>query len=147
MQTLTDICTIKVKFSEIDSMRRVWHGIYVTYFEDGRESFGRHYPGIGYDVMQQEGIYAPIYEIHVKCLAPLSMNDTAEIHTTYIPKPGARLDYHYEIFRLEGHTLCAVGSTVQLFIDRNGQLMLDLPPYYSKWQEKYLKARIKNENL
>lgn len=141
MQTLTDICTVKVKFSEIDSMRRVWHGIYVTYFEDGRESFGRHYPGIGYDVMQQSGIYAPIYEFHAKCLAPLAMNDTAEIHTTYIHKPGARLDYRYQIFRLSDHTLCAAGYTVQLFIDANGQLLLDLPPYYAAWQEKYLYGR------
>ena len=55
--TLTDICEIPIKFSEIDSMRIVWHGNYVVYFEDGRESFGRHFPGIGYDVMQETGIY------------------------------------------------------------------------------------------
>ena len=48
---LTDICQIRVKFSEMDAMLRVWHGNYVKYFEDGRESFGRHYPGIGYEVM------------------------------------------------------------------------------------------------
>ncbi len=41
MKTLEDICRVQVKFSEIDSMRRVWHGSFVTYFEDGRESFGR----------------------------------------------------------------------------------------------------------
>ena len=48
MKTLEDICRIPVRFSEIDSMRRVWHGSFVTYMEDGRESFGRHWPGIGY---------------------------------------------------------------------------------------------------
>ena len=40
---LTDITEIRVKFSEMDAMLRVWHGNYVKYFEDGRESFGRHY--------------------------------------------------------------------------------------------------------
>ena len=90
---LTDICRIPVKFSEIDSMRIVWHGNYVVYFEDGRESFGRHYPGMGYDVMQATGIYAPIYDVHLRHYASLQMGDVAVIHTTFVSKRGARLDY------------------------------------------------------
>ena len=27
-----------IKFSEVDSLRVVWHGHYVRYFEDGREA-------------------------------------------------------------------------------------------------------------
>ena len=27
---LTDICRVRVKFSETDAMQRVWHGSYVT---------------------------------------------------------------------------------------------------------------------
>ena len=134
---LTDICRIQVKFSEIDSMRRVWHGTYVTYFEDGRESFGRHFPGIGYDVMQQTGIYAPVYEVHVRHLAPLAMNDVAVIHTTYVPQRGARLDYSYKVYRESDQTLCAEGSTTQLFLDKDGQLMLEQPDYYIEWLKKY----------
>ena len=84
MKELTDICRVTVKFSEIDSMRRAWHGSYVTYFEDGRESFGRHYPGIGYADMQREGIYAPMYDMHLRYFAPLEINDVAEIHTRYV---------------------------------------------------------------
>ncbi len=138
-KTLEDICTVTVRFSEIDSMRRAWHGSYVTYFEDGRESFGRHYPGIGYADMQRHGIYAPIYDLHVRYYAPLALNDRAEIHTTYVWHPGARLDYAYKVYRQSDHTLCAEGSTVQLFIDPEGGLMVDRPEYYTRWQEKYLK--------
>ena len=122
---LKDICRVQVKFSEIDSMQRVWHGAYVTYFEDGRESFGRHYPGIGYIDMQRAGIYAPIYDIHIKYYAPLAMNEVVIVHTYYIYKPGARLDYRYEVYREHDNVLCAIGSTVQLFIDPEGQLMTD----------------------
>ncbi len=137
-EELEDICHVPVRFSEIDSMRRVWHGSYVTYMEDGRESFGRRYPGIGYADMQRAGIYAPIYDIHVRYYAPLAMNDVAEIHTRYCYKPGARLDYAYEIYRGSDHTLCAKCSSTQLFIDTDGQLMVDKPDYYTKWQEKFL---------
>ncbi len=136
---LKDICRVQVKFSEIDSMQRVWHGAYVTYFEDGRESFGRHYPGIGYIDMQRAGIYAPIYDIHIKYCAPLAINEVVIVHTYYIYKPGARLDYRYEVYREHDNVLCAIGSTVQLFIDPEGQLMTDKPDYYQKWQDQFLK--------
>ena len=139
MNTLEDICRVPVRFSEIDSMRRVWHGSFVTYFEDGRESFGRRYPGIGYADMQREGIYAPIYELQVKYLAPLLINEVAVVRTTYTDKPGARLDYAYQVFREGDGTLCAEGSTTQLFIDPEGQLMLDAPAYYRAWQARYLR--------
>lgn len=138
MKDLEDICLTRVRFSEIDSMRRVWHGAYITFFEDGRESFGRHFPGIGYADMQREGIYAPIYEVKIKYYAPLGINDTAEIHTQYIYKPSARLDYTYRIYRQSDHILCAEGSTTQLFIDRQGELMTECPPYYLEWQTRFL---------
>ena len=40
--------TFKVRFSEVDSMKIVWHGNYVHYFEDGREAFGKKYEGLSY---------------------------------------------------------------------------------------------------
>lgn len=138
MKILEDICRIPVRFSEIDSMRRVWHGSFVTYMEDGRESFGRHWPGIGYADMQKAGIYAPVYDIHVRYLAPLAINDVAVIHTRYVYHPGARLDYAYRIYRESDHTLCAEGSSIQLFISASGELLTDQPAYYSEWQERYL---------
>lgn len=139
MKELEDICHVQVRFSETDQMRRVWHGSYVTYFEDGRESFGRHYPGIGYADMQQSGIYAPVYDLHLRYYAPLGMNDVAVIHTVYVYKPGARLDYRYEVYREHDGVLCASGSTVQLFIDPSGELMVEKPGYYQEWQDKFLR--------
>lgn len=130
--------TRRVRFSEIDSMRRVWHGRYVTYFEDGREAFGRQFSGIGYADMQREGIYAPIYDIHVRCLAPLSLDDEFSIKTTYVYHLGARLDFKYEIRRLSDSTLCCEGSTTQLFIDPTGQLMTERPDFFQHWQQEHL---------
>ena len=136
--SLTDICRVAVRFSDIDSMRRVWHGSYIAYLEDGRESFGRHFPGIGYSVMQRLGIYAPVYDLHIRHLGALLLDDIAIIHTTYQPKRGARLDFSYQIFREADHTLCAEATTTQLFIDSSGQLLLDSPEFFTAWKQKYL---------
>ena len=141
MDTLEDICHIPVRFSEIDSMRCAWHGSYVAYLEDGRESFGRRYPGIGYADMQQAGIYAPLYDLHLTYRAPLRLNDVAEVHTRYVPRPGARLDYEYRIYRAADHTLCAKAKSVQLFIDPQGRLMVDEPEYYRLWKARWLRPQ------
>lgn len=137
-QVLTDECRVSIRFSEIDSMRCAWHGSYVRYFEDGRESFGRRYPGIGYADMVREAIYAPVYDLHVKYRAPLTLNDEAIVRTTYMPRRGARLDFSYEVRRASDGQLCAEGSTVQLFIDAQGTFLMDKPQFFEQWQRRYL---------
>lgn len=131
---IEDIYRVRVKFSEVDSMRVAWHGSYVKYLEDGRESFGRHHPGIGYADMLKAGVYAPVYDVHIRYLAPLSIDDIAVIFTRYIPRPGARIDMEYEIRRASDGRLCAQAQTVQLFTDPQGQLLTSKPEFYEQWQ-------------
>lgn len=133
---LEDITRIPVKFSEIDSMGRAWHGSYIKYMEDGRESFGRHYPGIGYADMVAAGILAPIVDVHAKYYGPLGLNDVAVIRTRYVPKLGARLDYSYEIRRESDNALCLKATTTQLFIDADQKLLLEEPQYYIDWKQR-----------
>ena len=40
---LSESIKIRVRFSEVDSIKMVWHGSYVAYLEDAREAFGRKY--------------------------------------------------------------------------------------------------------
>ena len=35
--------SLEIRFSEVDSMKVVWHGSYALYFEDAREAFGEKY--------------------------------------------------------------------------------------------------------
>ena len=60
--SLTTVTFTKVRFSEVDSMHVVWHGEYVRYLEDGREAFGREFPGIGYLDFYRNGYTAPIVD-------------------------------------------------------------------------------------
>lgn len=131
---LEDTIRIQVRFSEIDSMRRVWHGSYVKYLEDGREAFGRRYPGIGYADMVAAKILAPIVDVHIKYVGPLELNDVAILTTRYVYKRGARLDFAYEIRRERDNQLCITATTTQLFIDPDEQLMLEEPQYYIDWK-------------
>ena len=72
---LTDRTTIKVRFSEIDSMQIVWHGEYVRYFEDGREAFGKRY-GLDYMSIYREGYVVPIVDLTCQFKQPKSFLNT-----------------------------------------------------------------------
>ena len=80
---LTDRTTIKVRFSEIDSMQIVWHGEYVRYFEDGREAFGKRY-GLDYMSIYREGYVVPIVDLTCQFKQPLSLGEEAIVETRYI---------------------------------------------------------------
>ncbi len=62
-KTLINTIKIRIRFSEVDSLKVVWHGHYLKYFEDGREAFGRQY-GIGYMDFFANGIIVPL--VHVE---------------------------------------------------------------------------------
>ena len=56
---LKDRTEVKVRFGEVDSMGIVWHGNYVKYIEEGRESFGKKY-GISYLDIYAKNVMAPV---------------------------------------------------------------------------------------
>ena len=136
---LTGRTEIKVRFSEVDSMQVVWHGEYVRYFEDGREAFGRIYPGIGYMDFYSNGYTAPIVDLQVQYLHPLSINDTATVEIKYMETEAAKLCFEYEIRRNADGAIVARGSSVQVFVDFDGNMCLNNPPFYEKWKEQWLK--------
>ena len=135
---LTNVTHITVRFSEVDSMRVVWHGNYVRYFEDGREAFGRQYPGIGYMDFFANGFTAPIVDMHLQYVTPLMVNDEAVIETRYIDVPAAKICFEYIIRRKSDGTLVARGSSVQVFVDSDGNMCLNNPAFFEEWKRQWL---------
>lgn len=135
---LTATETIRVRFSEVDSMRIVWHGEYVRYFEDGREAFGRKYVGIGYMDIYEAGYTAPIVDLQLHYLRPLALNDEATIEVRYLKDEAAKLRFDYIVRRKRDGEIAAVGSSVQVFVDANGDLSLNTPLFYEQWKERWL---------
>ena len=128
-----------VRFSEVDSMQVVWHGEYVRYFEDGREAFGREYPGLGYLDFYANGYTAPIVDIQLQYISPLTVNDVAIIETRYIDTVAAKLCFEYIIRRQSDNRLVARGSSVQVFVDASGNMDLNIPSFFDEWKKRWLK--------
>ena len=130
-------CTT-VRFSEVDSMQVVWHGEYVRYFEDGREAFGRKYPGVGYMDFYANGYTAPIVDIQLQYISPLTVNEVAVIETHFIDTPAAKLCFEYIIHRQSDGALVARGSSVQVFVDRDGNMCLNTPTFFDEWKKQWI---------
>ncbi len=134
---LTNRKTINVRFSDLDPMQVVWHGQYVRYFEDGRESFGRQYK-IGYHDISEAGFYVPIVELNLQYKQSLRYGEQAIVETRYIKTHAAKIIFDYTIYRESDQSVAATGSTIQVFIDKeSGQLELNSPDFYLDWKEKW----------
>ncbi|HIV32808.1 MULTISPECIES: acyl-CoA thioesterase [unclassified Alistipes] len=134
---LSHTTTLRVRFSEVDSMSVVWHGEYVRYFEDGREAFGERYPGLGYLDIYASGYTAPIVALQVDYRRPLRIAERAEVETRYIPTEAAKICFEYTIRRASDGEVVATGSTTQVFVNTEGELELTAPQFFKEWKRRW----------
>ncbi|PVX44573.1 acyl-CoA thioester hydrolase [Flavobacterium sp. 103] len=125
---------IRVRFNETDPLGIVWHGYYITYFEDGREAFGRHH-GISYLDIADSGYTTPIVKSTCEHKLSLRYGDVIRIETTIVDSPAAKMIFRYRIFDAKNEIACT-GETVQVFLDNQGELMLTNPPFFEEWKRK-----------
>lgn len=133
---LTNYTEIKVRFSEVDSIKVVWHGNYVRYMEDGREDFGNQY-GLEYLFMFGKGYTAPIVDVKMQFKQSVSVGESVIVETTYRPCKAAKLIFDYVIRKKADNSVVLTGETTQVFMDTNGELQLSNPEFFQSWKEKW----------
>jgi len=125
-----------VRFQEVDLMGVVWHGRYVDYFEDGRVTLGKLY-GIDYPDFFREEIKAPIVKLDIEYGHFLLPGDSFRIETSLLWTEAVRLNHIYDIKRESDGVLIARGSTVQLLVDYQHQLLMVWPDYFQKFRNDW----------
>lgn len=125
---------IEVRFSEVDSMGIVWHGNYALYFEDARELFGKTYH-LEYLHMFEMGFYAPLVELKFNYKKAVRYTDKIKVRCTYRETEAAKIIFDYEILDAETDEVMVTGHTVQVFLDRDYQLVWQTPEFYTEWKK------------
>ncbi len=125
-----------VRFSEVDLMRIVWHGSYALYFEDAREEFGRVY-GLSYQLFMENECPAPLVELSFKYIKPLLYGQRARVDIIFRNTRAAKIVYDYEIRLVEDNSLVTTGTSLQVFIDKNNNLIITNPPFFEEWKKKF----------
>lgn len=128
--------TLEIRFSEVDSMNVVWHGSYPLYFEDAREVFGSKY-GLEYMGFYDHGYFAPLVELTFQYKKPIKYGMRPRIDIIYRPTAAAKIVFDYEIRDPSDESIIATGHSVQVFMDRNYQLVWDNPEFYVEWKKKW----------
>ncbi len=125
---------IRIRFNETDPLGIVWHGYYITYFEDGREAFGRRH-GISYLDVHEHGFTTPIVKSSCEHKLPLKYGEVARIDTTIVDTPAAKMIFRYKIYNSNNELACT-GETVQVFVSTDGVMSLNYPAFYEEWRNK-----------
>jgi len=133
---LIDQKDIIVRFSEVDSMRIVWHGNYLKYFEDGRESFGLKY-SLGYLDVYKHNVMIPLVKIYCDFKRPLEYGDLAVVETRFVPSEAAKIVFEYTIYRKKDLAVSATGSSTQVFLTPQGELILTPPEFFTGWKNRW----------
>ncbi len=125
--------TVRVRFSEVDSIRMVWHGAYVKYLEDAREEFGRQF-GLAYTTYLKEGLLAPVVDMHIAYKSVATIDDELSVEIAYHRCRGSKLMFDYTITRPADGALIATAETTQLFTDTEGNLIASTPEFIENWR-------------
>lgn len=125
---------IRIRFNEVDSLGIVWHGHYITYFEDGREAFGRKH-GLAYLDVFDNNYTTPIVKTTLEHKLSLRYGEVVRIETTIVDTPAAKMIFRFTLFNDKNEIVCT-GETVQVFLDSEGELMLTNPPFFEEWKKK-----------
>jgi acyl-CoA thioester hydrolase len=133
---LVDICETRIRFSEVDSMGILWHGNYIKHFEEGRESWGLNF-GLHYFDVYKNNVVTPIVHTSIDHKKVLKYGDTAIIETEYVDTVAAKIKYKYRISRKLDGQIVAVGETIQVFTEINGDLILSPPEFFLEWKRKH----------
>lgn len=130
-------CTISrvVRFNEVDLLNVVWHGHYVSYFEDARMALGERY-GFGYAELVKACVAAPIRQMHIDYEAPLRFGEECRITAQLFWGDAARLNFEYCIHNGQG-ILTTRGYTVQMFLSPSGELYYAKPDCYEAFCRRW----------
>jgi acyl-CoA thioester hydrolase len=134
---LSNRTEVLVRFNETDPLGIVWHGHYIRYFEDGREAFGIMH-GLGYLDVYKQGYVIPVVNVQCDFKRPLRYGDRVIVETKYIPCEAAKMKFTYQLFNAANGELVATGSSVQVFLDKEGSvLQLSNPRFFEEWKERH----------
>ena len=136
MRFIEEKIRVNVRFSEVDAMGVVWHGNYLKYFEDGRESFGKNHD-MAYLDIYNHGFLVPIVKSQVEYKSQISFGDEIAVVSRLIESKAAKIVFYYEVWNITTEKLSAEGITEQVFLNKEtGNLELYIPEFYKKWVEK-----------
>ncbi len=118
---------IRVRYSETDQMRVVYHGNYAQYFEIGRVEWLRN-KGISYKWMEENGIMLPVVSLTMNYKKSARYDEVLTLKTILKNRTTVKIEFDYELYN-EKDELLTTGNSILVFVDmKTGKPVA--PPQY-----------------
>jgi acyl-CoA thioester hydrolase len=125
---------IRVRYSETDQMRVVYHGNYTQYFEIGRVEWLRN-KGISYKWMEENGIMLPVVSLTMNYRKPARYDELLTLKTILKNKTSVKIEFEYELYN-ESDELLTTGNSILVFVDMKTGRPIAPPEYISAILER-----------
>ena len=128
----------KIDFFEVDSMRIVWHGNYINYFERARCAFLDKI-GYNYIAMEESGYIFPVTEVKCKYVKSLHFGDICRAKAILVEYENM-IKFNFELYNAKTGELTTKGSVSQMCIDaKTGETQFVCPQIWRDKVEKCIK--------
>ena len=112
--------TLRVRYAETDKMGVVYYANYLVWFEVARADLLRSL-GWSYREMELAGISLPVIEAHCEYLRPARYDDEIEVRAEGRLLSPVRMEFQYQVVKLQDRTIAASGKTVHAALDTSGK--------------------------
>jgi acyl-CoA thioester hydrolase len=120
---------IRVRYSETDQMRVVYHGNYAQYFEIGRVEWLRN-KGISYKWMEENGIMLPVVSLTMNYKKSARYDELLTLKTILKNRTTVKIEFDYELYN-EKDELLTTGNSILVFVDMKTGKPISPPQYIS----------------
>ncbi|HAC32676.1 MAG TPA: acyl-CoA thioesterase [Treponema sp.] len=135
---LENTVEFKIDFFEVDSMRIVWHGNYINYFERARCAFLDKI-GYNYIAMEESGYIFPVTEVKCKYVKSLHFGDICRAKAILVEYENM-IKFNFELYNAKTGELTTKGSVSQMCIDaKTGETQFVCPQIWRDKVEKCIK--------
>ena len=126
---------IQLLYADTDMMGVIYHANYLKYFELGRTGFIEDL-GYKYLDMENQGYYAPVYDIHITYKKPLRYGDRGFVKTWVELNDGIKTIYGYQIINGE-EEVCAEGTSTHIIVKKDSFRPTSFKRAFPEWYLKY----------
>ena len=117
----------RVRYSETDQMRVVYHGNYAQYFEVGRVEWLRN-KGVSYKWMEENGIMLPVVSLTMNYKKPARYDELLTVSTAFKNQSSVKVEFDCEIHN-EKNELLTTAHFILVFVDLSTGKPINPPDY------------------
>ncbi len=116
----SSVTRLRVRYAETDKMGVVYYANYFVWFEVARTDLLRAL-GWSYREMEHAGVSLPVIEAHCDYKRPAKYDDELDVRTEGRMVSPIRMQFDYEVVRVEDGVVAASGRTMHAALDAAGR--------------------------